>query len=146
MTAAMTETAVGDRLYALRVILAILGGRMQQAMRDFFEALVTKESAAQHQERRDDPREHGAQDQCCGHHDELVERRPLEHCPHDREFALGAHAGDLLGVEREVVAQDTSRFPGRDLRHDRHVIEQRGNIIEQGQQAASGHNGFRRCC
>ena len=40
---------------------------------------------------------------------------------------------------RFVVAEDTSGFLGGDFGHYRHVVEQCGDIVEQGKKAGAGH-------
>ena len=99
-------------------------------MCDFLETFVTEKRAAEHEQRRDDPREYGAEEQGGGHHDQLVYGRTLEHRPHYGQFALGANAGDLLRVECEVVAQHAGRLLRGHLGHQGDVVEYGGNIVE----------------
>ena len=44
-------------------------------------------------------------------------------------------AGHLLRVEREVVAQHAGGLLGRDLGQHRDVVEDGGDVVEQGEQA-----------
>jgi len=46
----------------------------------------------------------------------------------------------LLRVQRQVVAQHARGLLGGDLGHDGNVIEDRGDVVEQGEQAG-GHGG-----
>jgi hypothetical protein len=49
------------------------------------------------------------------------------------------HAGYLLRVEREVVAEYAGGLLRRDLGHRGDIIEDRRDIVDQGKQAGSGH-------
>jgi hypothetical protein len=46
---------------------------------------------------------------------------------------------DLLGVERQVVAQHAGGLLGRHLGQHRHVVEHGGDVVDQGEQVGSGH-------
>jgi len=81
--------------------------------------------------------------QCCGHQDHLVDQRALGHRPHHRQFAVGVDPGDLLRVQRQVVAQHAGGFLRRDLGQDRDIVEEGGDIVEQGEQAGTGHGKSR---
>ncbi|APC20663.1 hypothetical protein BME99_09025 [Pseudomonas protegens] len=118
-------------------------GVVQVFVRQLLEALETQVGATQHQQRGHQPRRQGADGQRRRHQDQLVAKRPLGHRPDHRDFPLGADPGDLLGIEREVVAQHTGGLLRRHLGHQGHVIEYRGDVIDQYQQTASGHEpGF----
>ena len=127
----------------LLVVGLVFGLRVQQLVGNLLETLVAQKRAAEHEQRRDDPGKDGAQEQGGRHHDELVHRRPFEHGPYDREFTLSPHTGYLLRIEGQVVTQNARRFLRRNLGHDRHVVEQRGNVIKKRQQAGAGHRAFR---
>jgi hypothetical protein len=43
---------------------------------------------------------------------------------------LRAHASDLLGVERQIVAQNAGCFLGGDFGQHRHVVENGGDVVE----------------
>ena len=112
---------------------------VQKRMGDFFKTFVAQEQAAQDQQRRYHPGSHQRQGQGRRHQDELVAEGALGHGPHHRQFTLGAHAGDFFSIDRQVVAQHPCGFPGGHLGHGGHVVEDRGNIVQQYQQAATGH-------
>ena len=112
--------------------------RVQQLVRDLLEALVAQEQAADHQQRRDRPRQECADRERGGHQDQLVAHRPLRHRPDHGQLALGAHAADLFRVQREVVAEHARGLLRGDLGHHRHVVEDRGDVVEQ-QEEARGH-------
>ncbi|MDT4886197.1 hypothetical protein FQZ97_1225190 [compost metagenome] len=101
-------------------------------MRQFLEALVAEEDAAEHQQRRHRPGGEGTDQQRRRHQDQLVLQRALGHRPDHRQFALGADPGHLLGIQRQVVAEYAGGLLRRDLGHDRHVIQNGGDVIEQG--------------
>jgi len=107
-------------------------------VRELLETLVAQEQPARDQQRRDHPGRDDAQDERRRHQDQLVDQRALEYRPDHRQLALRTHAGDLLGVHGEVIAEHARGLPRRDLGQDGHVIEHGGNVIEQGKQA-SGH-------
>jgi len=109
---------------------------VQEAMRQLLESLVAEKRPAEHQQRRDCPRGEGADQQCRRHQDRLVAQRPFGHSPYHWQLAVSLHAGYLLGVEGEVVAQHPRGFLCRDLCHDRHIVEHGRNIIDQRKQAA----------
>ena len=52
--------------------------------------------------------------------------------PYDWQFPFGTNARHLLSIEREIVAEDAGGFLCGNLGQQRHVIQQRGNIVEQG--------------
>ena len=132
---------------------------VQELVGDFLEALIAQEGAADHQQRRDGPGREGADGQRRRHQDGLVEHRALGHGPHHRNLAVGRHAGDLLRVQRQVVAQHAGGFLRRylgehghvvghgrafargHLGHDGHVVEHGGDVVEQ-QKQAGGHGEF----
>lgn len=67
----------------------------------------------------------------------LLTADPLNTAQTDRQFAFGSHSLDLLGIEREVVAQQArglfrcdGRIPCRHTGHRRNVVEQRCDIIK----------------
>lgn len=76
-----------------------------------------------------------------GDEDRLVPQRALGHRPDHRQFAVGVDPGDLLGVQRQVVAEDTGGLLRGDLGHQRDVVEHRGDVVEEGEEAGSGHLG-----
>jgi hypothetical protein len=102
------------------------------------EALVAEERAADHEQRQHQPRQEPADEEGRRDDDRLVERRALGHRPHHRQLAIGADPRDLLGVEREIVAQDPGGLLGRDLGQGRDVVEDRRDVVEERQQAG-GH-------
>ena len=65
----------------------------------------------------------------------LLMAEPLATAHTTGSSRLGADAGDLLGVERQVVAQHAGGLLRGDLGQKRHVVEDRGDIVEQGEQA-----------
>ena len=130
---------VGQGPHLLFMVGLVLVCGMQKAVGQLFGPLETQEGPAQHQQRRDGPGCHCADEQRRRHQDRLVDHRPLGHRPHHRQFTLGAYPGDLLGIQREVIAQHPRRLLGSDLGHHRHVVQDSGNVVDQGQQTGSGH-------
>jgi hypothetical protein len=51
---------------------------------------------------------------------------------------LGLHAGDLLGVEGEVVAEHAGGLLGGDLGHGGDVVQDGGDVVDQCEQGGSG--------
>ena len=111
---------------------------MQKFVCDFFKSLETQIGTPDHQQRRDRPRRKGTDGECGWHQDCLVHERSLRHRPHYRQFAIRFHAGDLLRIEREIVAQHAGRFLRRHFRHQRDIVENGGDIVEKGQETG-GH-------
>jgi hypothetical protein len=72
----------------------------------------------------------------------LLMKRALGHRPDHRQFAVGLDAGDLLGVERQVVAQHAGGFLGRHLGKQRHVVQHGGDVVNQCKQAAGHRYSF----
>jgi len=112
---------------------------VQELVRDLLEPLVAEVEAADHQERRDGPRRDRTDEEGRRDEDRLVEEGALEDPPHDRELALGADPRHLLGVQREVVAEDARRLLRGDLREDRDVVEDGRDVVEEGEEAGGGH-------
>ena len=50
--------------------------------------------------------------------------------PHHRQFAVRVHAGYLLGVQCEVVAEHAGGLLGGDLAHQRNVIQDRRDVVD----------------
>ena len=109
---------------------------MQQAVQDFFDAFVAEVGAANHQHQRHGGRQKGAQEKGGGDDDGFVEQRAFAHRPNNRQLAAGVEAGELVGVEREVIAEYARRFFGGDFGHRRDVIEQRGDVVQQREESA----------
>jgi len=129
-----------------RVLQRLLGGRVvvravQEAVRELLEALVAEIGAADHQHRRHQPGHERADGQRGRHQDQLVARRALRDRPHHRQLALGAHARDLLRVQREIVAEDPGGLFRGELGHHRHIVEHRRDVVEQREQAGPCHVG-----
>jgi hypothetical protein len=133
------DGGVGQQGDLLGVPRLVFPGRMQPLVGELFHAFETEVEAAQHQERRDRRRQQRADRQRRRHQDQLVLQRADAHRPDHRQFALGAHAGHLLRVQREVVAEHAGGLFRRDLGHQRHVVEDGGNVVEQCEQAGAGH-------
>jgi hypothetical protein len=131
----------GQRLGQLGMVLFVFFLAVQELVRELLDTLVAEKQTADDQQRRHQPRHKGADQQRRRHQDGLVHHRTLGHRPHHRQLAVGAHAGDLLGVERQIVAQHTGRLLGGHFGEHRHVVEDGGNVIQQGKQATSGHGG-----
>jgi hypothetical protein len=51
---------------------------------------------------------------------------------------LGLHAGDLLGVEGEVVAEHAGGLLGGDLGHGGDVVQDGGDVVDECEQGGSG--------
>src|SRR5690606_37314423 len=63
----------------------------------------------------------------------------LKYRPDHRQLALSTHTTYLLGIECQVVTQYPCCFFNRDLSHDRHIVQNCGNVIEQCEQACTSH-------
>ena len=116
----------------------VLGG-MQPTVRELLEAFVTEEQAAEHHQRRDQPRQEQADEQRRRHQDRLVDERAFGDSPHHGQLACSLHTRDLFGVDREVIAQHTGAFLCRHLGEHGDIIEHRRDVIEQGEEADAGH-------
>lgn len=62
--------------------------------------------------------------------DHLINERPFRHSPDHGQLAIRPHAGNLLGIERQIVAQHPRRFFRRYLAHHGNIVQQRGDIIK----------------
>jgi hypothetical protein len=111
---------------------------VQELVRELLGAFEAQERAAHHEQRRHQPGQPGADGQRRGHEDGLVDERALAHGPHHRNLALGPHAGHLLRIERQVVAQHAGRFLGGHFGKDGHVVQDGRDVVEQ-QEQAGGH-------
>lgn len=112
---------------------------VQQFVQQLLGAFVAEEQTAEHQQGHHQPGRHGADQQRSRHQNRLVDQRALGHGPDHRQFAIRLDAGDLLGIEREVVAQYAGGLARGDLGHGGDVVEYRADVVDQGEQAASGH-------
>ncbi|MOA44035.1 hypothetical protein D3C78_1662620 [compost metagenome] len=125
----------------------MLGGvfslAVQELVGELFKAFEAQISAADHQQRRDQPRNERTDRQCRRHQDQFIDERTLGDRPDHRDFPLGPHTADLLGIECQVVTEYAGRFLGGHLGHDRHVVQHGRDIVDQQQQTASCHeSGF----
>jgi hypothetical protein len=116
---------------------------VQELVRDLLEALEAQERAADHQQRRDRPRRHALMASAAGTRITLFTSEPLATAHTTGSSRSALHARDLLGVEREVVAQHAGRLLGGDLGHHRDVVEDRGDVVDQREQAGSGQRAGR---
>ena len=69
----------------------------------------------------------------------LLTREPFATAHTTGNSRFGLQTRDLLRIQRQVVTQHAGSFPGRRLRQDRDVVENAGNVVEQGEQAGAGH-------
>ena len=122
-------------MHQLGFVRLVLRLAVKQLVRNLLESLVAEKGAAYHEQRSHRPRRQSADNEGRRHQDGLVDGGSLGHRPHDRQLAVGTDAGYLLGVERQVVAQHACGLPRGDLGEQRHVVESRGDIVEQGEQA-----------
>ncbi len=106
-----------------------------------FDAFEAQIKAAQHQQGRYRPGDEAADGQRRRYQDQLVLQRTDGHRPDHRQLAFGTHAGHLLCIQRQIVAEDAGGFLGGNLGHQGNVVEDRGNVVDQGKQAGSGHGG-----
>ncbi len=132
---------IGQGMHQRFMLACVLGARMQEAVDQLLHALVHEIGPADHHQRNDQHRQPGADRQRCGHQDGLVLERTLCHRPDHRQLAGGLHPGDLLRVERKVVAEHPGGFLGRKLGEDGDIVQHAGDIVEQGQKAGAGHGG-----
>ena len=123
------DRRVGQRLLQPGTLGLDLLLRMQETVRQLLEALVAEEGAAEHEQRRHQPRREGTDDQRRGHEDGLVDERALGHRPDHRQFAVGAEAGDLLRVQRQVVAEHPGGLLRSELGQQCHVVENGGDVV-----------------
>ncbi|MEZ5459655.1 MAG: hypothetical protein R3E65_10250 [Steroidobacteraceae bacterium] len=130
---------VGDGGDVLRVLRRRLG-LVEQLLGDLFESLVAQERAADHQQRRHRPGRKRTDRERRRHEDQLVDDRPLGDPPDNRQFPIRPHAGDLLRVQREVIAEYTSRLLRRDLGQGGDVVEHRRDVIDQRKQTATSQS------
>jgi hypothetical protein len=73
------------------------------------------------------------------HQDGLVEQRTLGHRPDHGQFAVGLHTGDLLRVERQVVAQHTGGLLGSEFAENGDIVQHAGDVVDKGKETAGGH-------
>jgi hypothetical protein len=116
---------------------------MQPPVSQFLDPFEAQIHAAEHQQRHHCRGQEAADHQRRRYQNQLVLQRTDGDCPDHRQFALGPYARHLLGVECQIVAKDAGGFLGGDLGHQGNVVEDRGNVIDQGKQAGSGHGGSR---
>ena len=133
---------VGQRARARGVLRVVLVAPVQEAVRQLLEAFVAEEGAADHQQRRHQPRREGADRQRQRHQDRLVQQRALGHRPHHRQLALRRHAADLLRVQRQVVAEHAGGLLRRHLGERGHVVQHAGDVVDQRDQAGAGHRAL----
>ena len=133
---------IGIVAAGMTIVGLVFGRAVQELVRQLFAALVAQEQPAKHQQRQHRPGRDGTDRQCDGHQDRLVEQRSLGHRPHDRQLARGADPRQLLGVQRQVVAQHARGLLGGDLAEHRHVVEDGGDVVQQRKEAGAGH-GYR---
>ncbi|MNY11512.1 hypothetical protein D3C86_1445440 [compost metagenome] len=137
------DCRIGHGFNQLRMFGLILGLAVQEFMGEFLETFETQVGAADHQQRRDQPRNERTDRQGGRHQDQLVDERALGYRPYHRDFPLGAYAADLLGVERQIVTEYAGRLLRCHFGHQRHIVEYRGDVVDQQQQTASCHeSGF----
>jgi len=132
------DRGIGDRLDQRLVVRAIVGGVVQPAVGELVAALVAEERAAQHQQRQHQPRHDQADHERRRDDDRLVAQRALGHRPHHRQLALGLDPGDLLGVQREIVAEHAGGLLGRGAGEDDDVVEDERDVVEEREEAR-GH-------
>ena len=123
---------VGHGLQQFLMLRLIIGLAVEELVREFLEAFVAEEGATKHQQRRYRPGRKGTDQQGSRHQNQLVLERALGHRPDHRQLPFGPHAADLLGVQRQVVAEYPGSFLGRHFGHYRHIVENGGDVIKQG--------------
>jgi len=117
--------------------LAVLSA-VRELVHELLEPLVAEIDAADHQERQHGPRCQGADGQRRRDQDGLVQQGALGDRPYHRELAVGSYARHLLGVEREIVAQNAGGLLRGGLREHGDVVEHGRDIVEESEQAR-GH-------
>ncbi len=115
---------------------------VQELVGQLLDPLVAQVGPADHEQGQNGPGRHQADSQGRRDQDQLVAEGPLGHRPDHRQFALGAHPRHLLGIQGQVIAQDPGGLARRDLGHNRDVIEDCSDVVEQGEQAGTGHGGL----
>lgn len=73
----------------------------------------------------------GANQQRQRNEDHLVNKGPFRYAPHHRQLTVRPHAADLLRVQRQIISQYPGGFFRRQFSHNRNVIQQGGDIIQQ---------------
>ena len=111
---------------------------VQELVHELLEAFVAEERATHHQQRRDGPGRERADREGGRHEDDLVDHRALGDAPDHRQFAIRIHTGHLLRIQGEVVAEHAGGLLRRDLRQNGDIVEDRGDVVDQCEQAASG--------
>jgi hypothetical protein len=127
-------------------LAALLGGdlgglllrRVEELVGQLLAALEAEERPADHQQGGDRPGGEPADRQRRRHQDQLVHRGALGHRPDHRQLAVRVDAGDLLRVERQVIPQHPRGLLGGYLGHRGHVVEDRGDVVEEGEEACTG--------
>src|SRR6185503_17364651 len=124
---------------------------MAQLLDDLLGRLEGEIGAADHQQRRDQERGEGGQQQRCRKQDQqLVAERPDRDLADNRKLALGGEADDVAWRDGSVVDHDACRLGGRFSRGTGDVIERRcgelgdgRDIVEQGDQSGRHGSGVR---
>ena len=137
-TATQVDRWIHDGLVQLLTMLVFLRAVHQQVP-DLLESLETQEQAAGHEQRHDRPRRDCADRERRRDQDRLVDERTLRDCPHHGQLAVRLHPGNLLRVEREIVAQDPRGLLRGSFGQDRDIVQHAGDVVEQGKKAGDGH-------
>ena len=119
-----------DQLLVMHLVFMVL------LMGDLVDGLVAQEGAAEHQQGGDGL---GRKGEGQGDQDRLVQQRAQGDLADDRELSRGVDAHDDVGVDRQIVADDPRGLLRGELRHRRHVIEDQGDVVKEGQESAYGH-------
>jgi len=139
----------------------VLLATVQESVGDLLEPLEAQVEPADHQQRHHRPRRHSADQERGGDQDRLVDQGALGDREDHGQLPIRPDPAHLLGVEGQVVPQHAGRLLGsdlgqeghvvghrrallgRDLGHQRDVVQDGGDVVDQGEQAAGGHRGAR---
>ena len=111
-------------------------------MSNLLGSFVAEIEPAEHQQGRHETRKEFAQDKGCRHDNQLVEKGAPGHGPDHGKSRRALNPTDLLGIKGEIILADPALFFRRNLRIQRDIVEQRGDVIQQSEQAGGCHGDY----
>ena len=112
--------------------------RRPHIVNDLLDAFVGEVCPTQQQDGLNHPRREGTEGERRRQDEELVQEGTLGDGPQHGQLTGSREPDGFLCIDGEVVPQDAGRFFARQLRHDGHVVHQRGNVVEQCKES-TGH-------
>ena len=112
---------------------------MQKLVHQLLEALKTQKGTAEHQQRRYQPGHEKTDRKGRRHQDGLVDHGAAGNREDHWQFPGRLYTGHLLGVERQIIPQNTCGFLGGGFCHQGNIVQNGGDVIDQNQKAASCH-------